>query len=394
MSRPILLCTVGTSLVYPNLSGLRRTLAEDGGKPDNKKTIAPTLAAAADRLADAFDAKNWDAVAAALAEFPGDARLCGAEVNSIASLIKHGYAPDGAGIFFFHSDTDDGRQIADVLVRLFRQRGHDPVEVVAVPDLQDKDAKRFRTKGLRNLAKLLCSKVRDYTQAACAINATGGYKAQIAVAVLLGQALGIPVYYMHERFSEIIAFPPMPVALDFEVWMRFSGWLTAMEKNFVPRAAVEEDGWDERYEGLVEADRDEQGCELLSLSATGQIFHETFRHRFRTDCDRVLPPTAEPGRKRPAVLHDHAVINLLRGELMRYLGRVTDEVQQVVQCVTSYSNPDLPEYTRFRERGGEVEGVYSDGTRTVKFKVETTAITAGQRAAVVAALNEWLSCQG
>jgi putative CRISPR-associated protein (TIGR02619 family) len=394
MTRPILLCTVGTSLVYPNLAGLRKTLVEDRDKPDDRKAIAPALVGAAERLAAAYAARDWPAVAAALGDFPATHRSCGAEVNSIASLIKHQYAPADAGVFFFHSDTDDGRDIADVLVRLFRARGHDPVEAVAVPDLQDQDPKRFRTKGLRNLARLLCGKVRERSAAACAINATGGYKAQIAVAVLLGQALSIPVYYMHERFSEIIAFPPMPVSLDFEVWMRFSGWLTALEKDFVPRSAVEEDGWDDRYESLVEADKDGAGREVLCLSATGQIFHETFRERFRTGRDQVLPPAAGPGRKLPPVLHDHAVTNLLRAELTRHLLAVTEGVPQVVRCVTNYCNPALPETTRFRERGGEVEGVYSDGTRTVKFKVETTANTAGQRAAVVAALNDWLDKRG
>ena len=77
--------------------------------------------------------------------------------------------------------------------------------------------------------------------------------------------------------------------------------------------------------------------------------------------------------------------------MTRHLNAAREAVPQVVRCVTNYCNPDLPEPTRFRERGGEIEGIYSDGTRTVKFKVETTANTAGQRAAVVAALNEWLS---
>src|SRR5437773_1205753 len=82
-----------------------------------------------------------------------------------------------------------------------------------------------RTRALRTPARRICAVVRERSAAACALNATGGYKAQIAVAVLLGQALGVPVYYKHELFSEIIAFPPLPVALDFEVWMRASGML-------------------------------------------------------------------------------------------------------------------------------------------------------------------------
>src|SRR5438093_1489422 len=83
---------------------------------------------------------------------------------------------------------------------------------------------------VRNLAKAVCQIIRDHGASSCAINATGGYKAQIAIAVLMGQALGVPVYYKHERFDEIIAFPPMPVALDFEVWMRLSGLLFALER--------------------------------------------------------------------------------------------------------------------------------------------------------------------
>ncbi len=37
-----------------------------------------------------------------------------------------------------------------------------------------------------------------------------------------------------------------------------------------------------------------------------------------------------------------------------------------------------------------IEGIDTDGPRTVKFNVETTAKTPGRRDAVVAALNEWV----
>ena len=363
-----LLCTVGTSL-FNNLQAL----------------------GAGHGLARACAEKRWGDVAAELARLPGEDRTCGAEINSIASMIAKGYFRGDGGLFFFHSATDDGRAIAGILREYYRGRGHAPVEAVEVPDLQDADAKRFRTKGLRNLARAVCRVIRDYTPAACAINATGGYKAQIAVAVLLGQALGVPVYYKHERFPEIIAFPPLPVALDYEVWLRASGMLFDLERSDepVPYALYAEE-WDEKYESLVER-VEIDGVEYLELTATGQIFHETFRERFRTARDKELPPPAP--RKQPPRL-EQAGWPGEHPEVRRFLERVTEEVPAVVQCATFYYNPDLPERTRFRLGSNGVEGVYSPGGYCVKFRVETTAQTPGQQAAVVAALNEWLAGQG
>jgi putative CRISPR-associated protein (TIGR02619 family) len=380
--RPILLCTVGTSLFFPNLKGLADQLAA-GTLADDRRT-----------LAEAFRDRNWPALADALAAPPANARTCGAEVNSLASMIANGHATPDCGVFFFHSATDDGRAIARVLVEYCRRGGHTPAEAVEIADLQDEDPKRFRTRGLRNLVRELCAVVRQRGAPACAINATGGYKAQIAVAVLMGQALGVPVYYMHERFSEIIAFPPMPVSLDFELWMRASGMLATLARETEPCAReLFREEWDERCESLV-AGTVIDGKEYLELSPAGMIFHETFRERFRSHRDQVLPPPAEPARKRPpAFKTDEGHLLAHRKKLEQFLQQVTAEVPSVVQCRTHYYNPDLPQPTRFQLTRGQIEGVFSDGSMTVKFWVDTTANTDGQRAAVVAALNEWLGAR-
>jgi putative CRISPR-associated protein (TIGR02619 family) len=376
----VLLCTVGTSL-FSNLDALA-TKVRQGSLPEEQRPLAQVYAA-----------RDWRGVAAHLATLAPDDRLCGAEINSVASLLDKGYAVRNCGLYFFHSATDDGRNIAGILTAYFRSRGHAPVEAVEVPELQDADPKRFRTHGLRHLARALCRVIRDHSTAACAINATGGYKAQIAIAVLLGQALGVPVYYKHERFSEIIAFPPLPVALDFEVWMRASGLLFDLERE--PRPADDyADDWDERYESLVERVKID-GWDYLELSPTGQIFHETFRDRFRSHRDQVLPPPVPPGQKKPPILKSDEGHMLAHADaIKRFLNKVTQEVPQVALCATSYFNPDLPRPSGFRVKGEGIEGTYGGGSWCVKFRVETTAQTAGQRHAVVAALNVWLAEQG
>lgn len=378
MTRPsILICTVGTSLFRPNLEGLKKELGENRIQEDIRS------------LAEAYQKLDWPAVARELSRLLPSERTCGAEINSIASMIEKEYVPADCGLFFLHSDTADGRSIAAILKSYYQSKGHAPVGTIDVPDLQDQDPKRFRTKGLRNLARKICGVIRERSAAACAINATGGYKAQIAIGVLLGQAIGVPVYYKHELFSEIIAFPPMPVALDFEVWMRASGMLYDLEHAAEPiSAATYADEWDEKYESLVERVPID-GQDYLELSPTGQIFHETFRERFRTARDQVLPSPIPPSQKRPPRL-EKAGWPGVHPDVERFMARVTSEVPQVVHCGTFYYNPDLAERTRFRLGRDGIEGVYSDGSFTVKFRVETSAQTPGQQAAVVAALNDWL----
>jgi putative CRISPR-associated protein (TIGR02619 family) len=377
MTRPsILICTIGTSL-FANLKGI---------KPGEHQG-----------LATAFAERNWQALAGELAQRSPDERVCGAEINSVASMIEKQYVQPDCGLFFLHSDTEDGRNIADVLVNYYRNspgKKHAPVKAVGMPDLQEKDPKRFRTKGLRNLARKMCGIIREYLVPACAINATGGYKAQIAIAVLLGQALAVQVYYKFELFPEIIPFPPMPVSLDFELWMRASGILFELGKDSNDSFPVDqfEDEWQdhdlaERLETLVEREQVD-GVEHVTLSPTGEIFHEAFRERFRTIRDQVLPPPAT--QKRPPRL-EQAGWSGKRPEVEQFMIRVTDEVPQVEHCATFFYNPDRPNHTLFRVGSRGIEGIYSDGRFTVKFRVETTAKTPGQQAAMVAELNSWLA---
>lgn len=158
-------------------------------------------------------------------------RLCGAEINSVTDLLTQQVIERGF-LHLFHSEADDGKAIAQILGTYFTQ-GRWRVKIYCVEGLRDDDPDLFRTQGLRNLAKLFGACVRESRQnhIPCAINATGGYKAQIAIAVLMGQALDLPVYYKHERFDVIIPFPPMPVALDFSLWQRASGMFMVLSRG-------------------------------------------------------------------------------------------------------------------------------------------------------------------
>ena len=382
--RNTLLCTVGTSL----FGNLRRLTEAPQSDPDR------------DALATAYSRRDWPKVSSQLTKLVSTERDCGAEINSVENLVNPTYdeAIEPVNLHLLHSDTPDGLTIADILQSYFRAHVWQKVSCHVLEGLSDDDPKKFRTEGLRNLAK----KCGELVRAAggpefCAINATGGYKAQIAIAVLIGQALGVPVYYKHEFFSTdaIISFPPMPVALDFSLWEQASGMFMALNKV---RACEPwehfKDDWDERFEPLVNR-VPVDGEDYLELSPTGQIFHETFLQRFQQSRTDHLPPAADPEHKRGPGLGRHGY-QQAQVPIRNFLQKITDEVPYVRSCRTTYWNPDLPDTVRFRQSTEGVQGIYSNGTWSVKFVVETTAAPNAPTdllSVVVADLNDWLTRQ-
>lgn len=114
--RNTLICTVGTSLFYPNLKGLPSPENYEtwlGRKPKQDREYL--LPEAIDNLKAAFESENYGHLAEILGSIPGNVRLCGAEIHSIADLIKRESCTDKCNLFFCHSATEDGRRIADIL---------------------------------------------------------------------------------------------------------------------------------------------------------------------------------------------------------------------------------------------------------------------------------------
>lgn len=213
-----ILNTVGTSLLYKDWSS-------------NKKGLPET-----------------QSVVAQLNELESTDRKCGAEINSLQSLLSlneiAGWRLDPPYyLAFLVSDTDEGKWVGEVLKRYNESGKRDvsikEVKVVAVEGLQPDDPKRFANEGLRNLVKHACRLLNKESGKTRIINATGGFKAQISFAGLIGQAIQVPVVYMFETFPFCIQMPPMPVDFNRDLWLAHykileSGGMTvASKKEFI-----------------------------------------------------------------------------------------------------------------------------------------------------------------
>lgn len=221
----------------------------------------------------------------------------GAELNSTYQLLQQEKVHSQAHLHFCISDTPDGRFVGEVLKSTLKTLGK-TVSLHTIEGLQAQDPVRFSREGLRNLVRL-CGKIvlEAGGPQAVALNATGGYKAQIAIAALIGSALGIPVYYKHEMFDNVIGFPPMPVSLDDQLIERHLGYLLAVEAQVLLNNPPEEEALIALLD-IVQEGKDK----LYALSPLGQICLASYEQRH--PIKKTLPPAATE-RKLPRMRDDH-----------------------------------------------------------------------------------------
>ena len=360
-------------------------------------TVGTSLLGNLERSGDAdilllLEKRNEKGLAVALGKIAPEERICGAEINSINGILGQDYLQNQTRLVFLVSDTDDGQFLGQTLKLYYELSGKpwrfDDVEVSTVKGLTHVDARLFRTKGLRNLVRLIARTVGQYGSNRIVINATGGYKAQISFAGMIAQALDIPVCYLFEQFSEVIELPPQPISLDLSFWLENVDIFYDLAAD---EAGEDPSERDERFGSLIDVEYVD-GQKVIGLSAVGQLFHDTFRYRFQQQRERVLPPDSGLAPEDKVIKYEDKNKGKHHG-LQQWLERLS-QVSYVTRLETFYYNPDLPIRNYFGKTSkgdvSKVEGGFSDGKATTKFNVVTTAETEGQRDAVLADLNELL----
>ena len=232
-----LICTVGTSLLIPNLVGLKpetqyqqEPLASDLLGQADKAALngfdvwrhKEWLKSLLTKLKASYSEKRWGEVADCLLALPPELRLCGAEINSVEAMIRKGFLPDNRyRLVLLVSDTQEGTALGRLFSKYFTDGrckvGFKDCNYRKVGGLQDEQPLTFQKEGLCNLVRILGEELRKWGRDSIGINATGGYKAQIALAVAFGQATQCPVFYKHERFDQIIRFPRVPFTIDLSL---------------------------------------------------------------------------------------------------------------------------------------------------------------------------------
>lgn len=288
-------------------------------------------------------------------------RSAGAELNSLALLQRGGYVDADCRIHYFVSDSPEGQLVGQALQRTV---GEDRVILHTVRDLDPRNPDRFARFGLARLAQEQCRVLSGLDKNYCALDATGGFKAQAGIAVSLGQALQIPVYYRHETFDRIISLPPLPLSLDTELWCRHAALFFELSEG----DSLADLPADPRLRGLLEWVQEDDHY-LVGLNSTGMIFHEMMRQRW-PEVSRTLLPRAAT-KKSLIRLADHGWPD--RQRLLDTMQKLLDRVPYVTRCHGAYLNKGLTKPSTFLIKDDCVHAYCSDGTYTAGFAIRTTA---------------------
>ncbi|WP_234554073.1 putative CRISPR-associated protein [Thermus caliditerrae] len=201
-----------------------------------------------------------------------------AEINSLEGLPLR---PGEDEVRLLVSNTPEGQRVAQLLEGYLKERGvscsHKTIEGLGY------EARGFVDYGLKSFVHALAQEVSVARKRGreVLINATGGFKAEIAYATVVGLVFKVPVYYMHERFKEIVYLPPTPLNWDDALiaWhWDFFQWLMEGEGETRPKAEVESrlKALPTEVGMLLEESKLDSGV-VVGFSPLGQAYIEAFR---------------------------------------------------------------------------------------------------------------------
>ena len=192
-----------------------------------------------------------------LRELKVNPRKLSAELNSVIPFIAR---QECSSVHLVATDTSEGRFCRDVLATWFKSQGIHvsgaEAKDLLPTSLESSTDQATFNRGIRLFRELVFRAVRKTQKrgARVLLNATGGLKAQVSVAVLIAAELGIDAYYIHESMTDPIFLPTAPLDPALRRWLR------AMSGKKVTRPVGQNIDLDRlESEGLVKVSRGADG---------------------------------------------------------------------------------------------------------------------------------------
>ncbi|NJR62226.1 MAG: putative CRISPR-associated protein [Cyanobacteria bacterium CRU_2_1] len=201
-----------------------------------------------------------------------------AETNSLLKVAK---AEDE--IVLLYTKTSEGKRCCQQVEQYLTSKGWKRVRSRQLV-LEQKE-EQFERYGLRHLVDTLVEEIEQAQRRKqdVVINATGGFKAEIAYTTMVGMIFQVPVKYIYQGFQQPITFPSLPIAWNTDLLLAYNLFFDWIDTEPRPYEEVEE--W---LKSIAEADRTHVRQFLLPpdsennvfLSPAGDILWKWLQHQY------------------------------------------------------------------------------------------------------------------
>lgn len=190
------------------------------------------------------------------------AEKASAETNSLPKI-----ANQDDTVIMLHTDTPEGERCAKQVENYLKGKGWGKLQLKKL-HLEQNEA-QFERHGLRNLVDILIDEINKAQRQGheVIINATGGFKAEIAYTTMVGMIFQVPVKYIYQDFQRPVTFPSLPIVWNLDLLIQYDHFFQWIDTE--PRSLGEVE---QRLKSIDESDRDRVQQLLSSPDTNDEVF--------------------------------------------------------------------------------------------------------------------------
>ncbi|MGB3511166.1 MAG: putative CRISPR-associated protein [Microcoleaceae cyanobacterium] len=289
------------------------------------------------------------------------------------SLLKIANPEDE--VVLLYTKTVNGELCAREVARYLKGKKWSNIRLRELP-LEENEA-QFERRGLRELVNILIeeiSKAQRENQEVI-INATGGFKAEIAYTTIVGMIFQVPVKYIYQFFEEPITFPTLPISWNVDLLLGYEEFFEWIDEEPRRNSEVEQ-----RLKALPELERNQVQQLLLPadendkimLSAAGDIlWKRVAQQRELAELVEDAPPSEIPTADK--------ISSSLAEDKHHFPKRTLEFAKKVaeVEAVEEIIGGHFENTTRKRikkvDDDGSIRLLWADNDKAVNITIRTTA---------------------
>jgi putative CRISPR-associated protein (TIGR02619 family) len=212
-----------------------------------------------------------------------------AETNSLLKVAT----PDDE-IVLLYTNTPEGIRCVRQVQNYLESQGWNQLRLCQL--ILEQNEAQFERQGLRHLVDTLIGEITKAQQQRreVIINATGGFKAEIAYTTMVGMIFQVPVKYIYQDFQQPITFPALPVTWNIDLLLEYDHFFEWIDTEPRPQFEVEQ-----RLKAIPDRDRviqlllppDPTG--IIYLSPAGDILWQRVSQQRKLTATIADPPDSE-----------------------------------------------------------------------------------------------------